>query len=108
MDPSIFLILVQDGMTTGAIYALLALSLVLVFTITRVIFLPQGEFVAYGALPMAALEMGTFPATAWMLVLLGAAAAVTGLVSAWLAALCSPSGARTTTSPTTARKSTVI
>src|ERR1700722_15905297 len=81
MDASIFLILVQDGVTTGAIYALLALSLVLAFTVTRVIFIPQGEFVAYGALTMAALETGEFPATAWMLPLLGIAAAVTGLIS---------------------------
>ena len=81
MDLSIFLILVQDGVTTGAIYALLALSLVLVFTVTRVIFIPQGEFVAYGALTMAALETGEFPATAYMLVLTGIAAAVTGLIT---------------------------
>ncbi|MBV8428875.1 MAG: branched-chain amino acid ABC transporter permease, partial [Hyphomicrobiales bacterium] len=58
MDLSIFLILVQDGLTSGAIYALLALSLVLVFTVTRVIFIPQGEFVAFGALTMATLEAG--------------------------------------------------
>src|SRR6516225_2773797 len=81
MDLSIAAILAQDGVTTGAIYALLALSLVLVFTVTRVIFIPQGEFVAYGALTMAALETGSFPTTVWMLVLLGIAAAVSGLVS---------------------------
>ena len=48
MDMSIALILSQDGITNGAIYALLALALVLVFAVTRVIFIPQGEFVAYG------------------------------------------------------------
>jgi len=81
MDLSIFLILVQDGVTSGAIYALLALSLVLVFTVTRVIFIPQGEFVAYGALTMATLETGELPGTAWLLVGLGLAAAVAGLVA---------------------------
>ncbi|MGD1327473.1 branched-chain amino acid ABC transporter permease, partial [Pandoraea pnomenusa] len=50
MDLSIAAILAQDGITTGAIYALLALALVLVFSVTRVIFIPQGEFVSYGAL----------------------------------------------------------
>ncbi|HKT65280.1 MAG TPA: branched-chain amino acid ABC transporter permease, partial [Burkholderia sp.] len=50
MDLSIAAILAQDGITTGAIYALLSLALVLVFSVTRVIFIPQGEFVAYGAL----------------------------------------------------------
>ena len=81
MDLSIFLILVQDGVTSGAIYALLALSLVLVFTVTRVIFIPQGEFVAFGALTMATLEAGEFPATAWMLAGLGAAAAIAGFLA---------------------------
>ena len=50
MDLQILLLLGQDGVTNGAIYALLALALVLVFAVTRVIFIPQGEFVAYGAL----------------------------------------------------------
>jgi branched-chain amino acid transport system permease protein len=81
MDLSIFLILVQDGITSGAIYALLALSLVLVFTVTRVIFIPQGEFVAYGALTMATFEAGEFPMTAWMLVALGCAAAAAGFLA---------------------------
>lgn len=74
MDPTIALFLAQDGVTNGAIYALLALSLVLVFTITRVIFIPQGEFVAYGALTLAAFERGVFPMTAWLAVVLGLAA----------------------------------
>jgi len=78
MDLSIFLILVQDGLTSGAIYALLAVSLVLVFTVTRVIFIPQGEFVAFGALTMATLEAGEFPRTAVMLLCLGLLAAIAG------------------------------
>ncbi|HEY9239636.1 MAG TPA: branched-chain amino acid ABC transporter permease, partial [Burkholderiaceae bacterium] len=49
MDLSIASILMLDGATNGAIYALLGLATVLVFAITRVIFIPQGEFVAYGA-----------------------------------------------------------
>lgn len=73
MDLQIALILGQDGITNGAIYALLALALVLVFAVTRVIFIPQGEFVAYGALTMATLQTGTTPATIWLLVILGIA-----------------------------------
>ncbi|WP_153074213.1 branched-chain amino acid ABC transporter permease [Paraburkholderia bonniea] len=72
MDLSIAAILAQDGITTGAIYALLALALVLVFSVTRVIFIPQGEFVAYGALTLAALQTQKFPATCWLLLALGA------------------------------------
>ena len=68
MDFQIALILGQDGITNGAIYALLALALVLVFAVTRVIFIPQGEFVAYGALTLAMIENGIFPATLWLLI----------------------------------------
>ena len=42
MDLQIILLLGQDGLTSGAIYALLALSIVLVFSITRVLLVPQG------------------------------------------------------------------
>jgi branched-chain amino acid transport system permease protein len=72
MDAEIIAMLGQDGITNGAIYALLALALVLVFAVTRVIFIPQGEFLAWGALTMAALEGGQFPATVWLLVGCGA------------------------------------
>jgi ABC-type branched-subunit amino acid transport system ATPase component/branched-subunit amino acid ABC-type transport system permease component len=67
MDAEIFALLAQDGVTNGAIYALLALALVLVFAVTRIIFIPQGEFLAWGALTMAALEAGHFPGTVWLL-----------------------------------------
>ena len=74
MDFQIALMLVQDGVVNGAIYALMALALVLVFSVTRVIFIPQGEFVAYAALAMAALQAGQAPPLLWML--LGLAALV--------------------------------
>ena len=76
MDFQIALLLGQDGLTNGAIYALLALALVLVFAVTRVIFIPQGEFVAYGALTLAALQAGKVPATLWLVLALGAAVMV--------------------------------
>lgn len=74
MDLSIAAILAQDGLTSGAIYALLALALVLVFSITRVIFIPQGEFVAFGAFTMAALQGGQFPTAIWLLLGMAGAA----------------------------------
>lgn len=76
MDFQIALLLGQDGLTNGAIYALLALALVLVFAVTRVIFIPQGEFVAYGALTLAALQAGKVPATLWLVLALGTAVMV--------------------------------
>ncbi len=60
MNLDIALLLAQDGITNGAIYALLALALVLAFSVTRVIFIPQGEFVAYGALTLVALQAEGF------------------------------------------------
>ncbi len=76
MDLSIAAILAQDGLTSGAVYALLALALVLVFSVTRVIFIPQGEFVAFGALTLAAIQQDKFPHSATLLVALGLASFV--------------------------------
>ena len=70
MDISIASILVLDGLTNGAIYALLGLATVLVFAVTRVIFIPQGEFVAYGALTLAIFQTGQIPGTVWLLLLM--------------------------------------
>lgn len=55
----------------GAIYALLGLALVLVFLVTRVIFIPQGEFVAFGALTLAFLVNGRVPGTTALLLIAG-------------------------------------
>jgi len=63
MDFSTAGILLLDGVTNGAVYGLLALATVLVFAVTRVIFIPQGEFVAYGALTLAILQTGNAPGT---------------------------------------------
>lgn len=72
MDLQIALLLGQDGIVNGAVYGLMALALVLVFSVTRVIFVPQGEFVAFGALSMAALHGGRTPGTLWLLLTLAA------------------------------------
>jgi len=71
MNLDIVLLLAQDGLTNGAIYALLALALVMVFAVTRVIFVPQGEFVAFGALTLASLQANKFPGTLWLLLAAG-------------------------------------
>ena len=68
MDLQIFALLVQDGITNGAVYALLALALVLVFAVTRVIWIPSGEFVAYGTLTLAGLQLGKPPGTVGLLI----------------------------------------
>jgi len=68
VDLTILAILVQDGVTNGAVYALLALALVLVFTVTRVIWVPAGEFVVYGTLTLADLQLGKPPGTIRLLI----------------------------------------
>jgi branched-chain amino acid transport system permease protein len=74
LNTTIMLFLVQDGITSGAIYALLGLALVLVFAVTRVILIPQGEFVTFGALTYATLSTGNMPGTAWLAVVMGVVA----------------------------------
>src|ERR1700752_4683807 len=71
LNTTIMLFLIQDGITNGAIYALLGLALVLVFAVTRVILIPQGEFVTYGALTYATLSSGQVPGTARLAVAMG-------------------------------------
>ncbi len=68
MTYDIALWLAQDGITNGAIYALLALALLLVFLVTRVIFVPQGEFISYAAMSLAVLQSGQVPGTVYVLV----------------------------------------
>ncbi|ODV13621.1 MAG: ABC transporter permease [Rubrivivax sp. SCN 70-15] len=80
MDGSIASILALDGVTNGAIYALLALATVLVFAVTRVIFIPQGEYVAFGALTLALFQLGKVPGTVWFLLVLAAVVALGELV----------------------------
>ena len=65
MDATIAAILTLDGVSNGAIYALLALATVLLFAVTRVIFIPQGEFVAFGALTFAMLQQGNPVGSMW-------------------------------------------
>ena len=77
MDLPIVALLAQDGITNGAVYALLALALVLVFAVTRVIWVPSGEFVAYGTLTLAGLQLGKASGIAGML---AAMAVVAGLM----------------------------
>ena len=76
MDSTIFLFLLQDGITNGAVYALLGFALVLVFAVTRIVLIPQGEFVAYGGLTYAVLQAGQIPGTVWLMLALGTAAFV--------------------------------
>lgn len=86
MTIDIALWLTQDAITNGAVYALLALALVLVYTVTRVIFVPQGEFISFAALSLATLQAGKVPGTVYLLMAGGALVALIDGVAAIRAA----------------------
>jgi branched-chain amino acid transport system permease protein len=65
--------LIQDGLTSGVVYALIALAMILIFAVTRVLFIALGEFVAFAALTMSALELGKVPGTVYVLLVLAVA-----------------------------------
>ena len=76
MTFDIALYLGQNGVTLAAIYALLAFALVLVFAVTRVIFIPQGEIMTFAALSLVAIRAGHPPLLIWLLVGLGVIASL--------------------------------
>src|SRR5438132_8294672 len=76
VTPEIALLLAQDGISTGAIYVLVALGIVLIFLVTRVIFVPFGDVVGYSALTVAALQLRQMPGTVWLVLTLATLATV--------------------------------
>lgn len=72
MSWDIALILSADGMAGAAIYLLAGLGLVLVFSVTRVIFVPFGDVAVFAALTLAFLEAGRWPPTIAMIAILAA------------------------------------
>lgn len=70
MDFQIAAILFQDGIANGAIYTMLALGFVLVFTTTRVIFASYGDLIAFAALTLHAIQKGNLPGTVYIVLVL--------------------------------------
>lgn len=70
MTTDIALILGVDGIATGAIYVLIALGIVLIFSVTRVVFVPFGDLAAFTALTLAALQAKQLPGTIWLVAVL--------------------------------------
>jgi branched-chain amino acid transport system permease protein len=77
VDGSIAVFLGVDGVTNGAVYALVALSLVLVYTTTRVVNIAQGDYLTFGALSFASFASGSL--TSLVYLVLGAGAVALGL-----------------------------
>lgn len=70
MSSNIALLLTQDGIANGLIYALISLSILIVFLVTKIFWIPAGEFVIFGALTMGLLSKGQFPVVVWLSVFL--------------------------------------
>ncbi|HZW74409.1 MAG TPA: branched-chain amino acid ABC transporter permease [Caldimonas sp.] len=81
MSWDIAAILTTDGLANGAVYLLAGLGLVLVFSVTRVVFVPFGDVAAFAALSLAAFETGRTPPTIGLVATLAALAAATEVAS---------------------------
>jgi branched-chain amino acid transport system permease protein len=83
MTPDIGLILGIDGVATGSIYVLVGLGLVLIFSVTRVVFVPFGDIVAFSALTLASMQLGRMPGTVYLIATLAAAACLVETAHQW-------------------------
>jgi branched-chain amino acid transport system permease protein len=81
MTPEIAAILGLDGVATGAVYVLIAIGIVLIFAVTRVIFVPFGDIAAFAALTLAALEMQRVPGTVALVAVLAGLATLMEVAS---------------------------
>ena len=80
MTSDIAAILAVDGIANGAIYVLVAIGLVLIFTVTRVIFVPFGDIAAFAALSLSALNEKRLPGAAGLVLGLAALATLIELI----------------------------
>ncbi|MCC6006339.1 MAG: branched-chain amino acid ABC transporter permease [Rhodobacteraceae bacterium] len=83
MNTTLGLLLAQDGIINGTVYAFLAVSLVLVFLVTRVLLVAQGEFVVLGAITIAQLQRGEAAGAFYLLVGLAAICIVILTLRLW-------------------------
>lgn len=72
MNATLALLLTQDGLTNGIVFALLAAAILLVFLVTRVMFVAQGELVVLGAITTVQVQRGDFASSVWLLTALAA------------------------------------
>ena len=83
MNAQIAAILGIDGIASGAIYVLIAIGFVLIFAVTRIIFVPFGDITAFTALTLASLENKHLPGTVGMVAVLAAMATLMEIFSLW-------------------------
>jgi branched-chain amino acid transport system permease protein len=61
LDPSLLLQFFFSGVTSGSVYALIGISLVIVYRVSRVVCFAQGEFFVIGGLTMSSLASAGIP-----------------------------------------------
>lgn len=81
MTWDIALILSVDGLASAAIYLLAGLGLVLIFSVTRVIFVPFGDIAVFAALSQAAFQANKVPPTVGLVATLAALVVIAEVVS---------------------------
>ena len=74
MNIEIAALLTQDAIATGVVYAMIALGVVLVFNVTRIVFVSFGDLIAYATLTLATIQLDRLPGTIWLVILLSGAA----------------------------------
>ena len=84
MTANIALLLVQDGLANGLIYALLTLVILLVFLVTRILWVAAGDFLVMGAISFTMLRQGLVPGTVWVVLGFGLLAAAAEVLRAAL------------------------
>jgi branched-chain amino acid transport system permease protein len=81
MTWDVALILGVDGLANGAVYLLAGLGIVLVFSVTRVVFVPFGDIAVFAAMTVAAFEAHRVPPTIALVALVAALATIVEVVS---------------------------
>jgi branched-chain amino acid transport system permease protein len=76
MTADLLFILTTDGLANGSIYLLAGLGLVLIFSVSRVIFVPFGDIAAFSALSLGLIQKGQTPSVVFLLLMLSAVAVV--------------------------------
>ena len=80
MSWDVAFILSVDGLANGVVYLLAGIGLVLIFSVTRVVFVPFGDVAAFAALSLAAFETKRLPPTIGLVLTLAVLAL---LVEVW-------------------------
>ncbi|AMD56766.1 hypothetical protein AWN88_00300 [Agrobacterium tumefaciens] len=81
MTSDIIFLLLQDGVINASIYALLALALILIFSVTRIIYVAQGDTVTYAALTFTSIQQGGYPGAVVVIAVFGIVSTLSELVA---------------------------